>query len=82
MVMAIEQVINLWETTEELCGRLLIAEEGYNLDDATDSVNKLLLIKEEWQFVSDNVGRARPAWRQQQQAGVQAKAAGCARRWL
>jgi hypothetical protein len=49
MVMAIEQVVNLKELTiEELCGRLATAEEGYDLDNATDGVSKLYLTEEEW----------------------------------
>jgi transposase InsO family protein len=47
--MAIEQTVKLRELTiEDLCGRLLTAEEGYGLDDATDGVNQLLLTEEEW----------------------------------
>ena len=77
MVMAIEQVVNLRELTiEELCGRLLTAEEGYNLDDATDGVNKLLLTEEEWAsrqrqrgkgVPGGNVNSGKPAFRRKQQ---------------
>lgn len=49
MVMAIEQTVKLRELTiEDLCGRLLTAEEGYDLDDATDGVNQLRLTEDEW----------------------------------
>uniref|UniRef100_A0ACD5XRG8 Uncharacterized protein n=1 Tax=Avena sativa TaxID=4498 RepID=A0ACD5XRG8_AVESA len=50
VVMAIEQTMNLRELTiEDLTGRLITAEEGYELDDAIDGVNnKLLLSEEEW----------------------------------
>ncbi|KAK1684558.1 hypothetical protein QYE76_045406 [Lolium multiflorum] len=48
MVMAIEQTVNLRTLTiEEVTGRLITAEEGYNLDDVGDGVGKLLLT-EEW----------------------------------
>jgi hypothetical protein len=48
MVMAIEQVVSLRELTiEDLCGRLLTAAEGYDLGEATDGVDKLLLTEEE-----------------------------------
>jgi hypothetical protein len=50
MTMAIEQTVDLRSLTiEDVCGRLLTAEEGYDLDDATDGVgSKLLLTEEEW----------------------------------
>jgi hypothetical protein len=49
MVMAIEQTVNLRELTiEDLTGRLITAEEGYDLDDITDGTSKLLMTKEEW----------------------------------
>jgi hypothetical protein len=49
MVMAIEQTVKLRELTiEDLTGRLIVAEEGYDLDDAADGVKKLLLMEEEW----------------------------------
>jgi broad specificity phosphatase PhoE len=50
MVMAIEQTVDLRELTiEDLTGRLITAEEGYDLDDVVDSVGtKLLLTEEEW----------------------------------
>jgi hypothetical protein len=42
MVMAIEQTVNLRELTiEDLTGRLITAEEGYDLDDITDGTSKL-----------------------------------------
>jgi hypothetical protein len=49
VVMAIEQTVDLRTlTVEDLTGRFTTAEEGYNLDDATDGVGKLLLTEEEW----------------------------------
>jgi hypothetical protein len=50
MVMAVEQTVDLRELTiEDLTGRLITAEEGYDLDDIVDSVGtKLLLTEEEW----------------------------------
>jgi hypothetical protein len=49
MVMAIEQTVNLRTLTiEEVTGRLITAEEGYDLDDVGDGVGKLLLTEEEW----------------------------------
>jgi hypothetical protein len=49
LAMAIEQTVNLRELTiEELTGRFATAEEGYELDDATDGLGKLLLTEEEW----------------------------------
>jgi hypothetical protein len=39
--------VNLRElTSEDLWGHLLTAEEGYDLDDATDGVSKLLMTEE------------------------------------
>jgi hypothetical protein len=49
VAMAIEQTVNLRELTiEELTGRFSTAEEGYELDDITDGVGRLLLTEEEW----------------------------------
>ncbi|KAK1626133.1 hypothetical protein QYE76_000448 [Lolium multiflorum] len=49
MVMAIEQTVDLRTlTVEEVTGRLITAEEGYDLDDVSDGVGKLLLKEEEW----------------------------------
>ncbi|XP_071685359.1 uncharacterized protein [Lolium perenne] len=49
MVMDIEQTVDLKQLTiEDLCGRLLTVEQGYDLDDATDGVGKLLLTEDEW----------------------------------
>jgi hypothetical protein len=51
MVMAIEQTMNLRELTiEDLTGRLITAEEGYDLDDeVSNGLGKLLLTEEEWE---------------------------------
>uniref|UniRef100_A0ACD6A031 Uncharacterized protein n=1 Tax=Avena sativa TaxID=4498 RepID=A0ACD6A031_AVESA len=49
IAMAIEQTVRLRDLTiEELTGRFTTAEEGYELDDATEGVGKLLLTEEEW----------------------------------
>ncbi|XP_071685196.1 uncharacterized protein [Lolium perenne] len=49
VAMAIEQTVVLRDLTiEELTGRFFTVEEGYELDDATDGVGKLLLTEEEW----------------------------------
>ncbi|KAK1613361.1 hypothetical protein QYE76_037034 [Lolium multiflorum] len=50
MAMAIEQTVDLHElTVEDLTGRFITAEEGYELDDEiSDGVGKLLLTEEEW----------------------------------
>ncbi|KAM0826297.1 hypothetical protein ACQ4PT_068956 [Festuca glaucescens] len=49
MVMAIEQTVDLRTLTiEEVTGRLITAEESYDLDDVGDGVGKLLLTEEEW----------------------------------
>jgi hypothetical protein len=49
VAMAIEQTVDLRTlTVEDLTGRFTTAEEGYNLDDTTDGVGKLLLTEEEW----------------------------------
>jgi hypothetical protein len=47
--MTIEQTVNLRELSiKDLCSRLLTNEEGYELDDAVDGVDKLLMTEEQW----------------------------------
>jgi hypothetical protein len=49
MFMAIEQTVDLRSLMiEEVTGRLITTEEGYDLDDVGDGVGKLLLTEEEW----------------------------------
>ena len=65
-MMAIEQGLMI----EELTGRLITAEKGYDHDDTTDGVNKLLLTEEKWvtwqkQRVSYMVGKTLPKPQQQ-----------------
>jgi hypothetical protein len=61
MAMAIEQTVELKTMTiEELCEWLLTTEEGYDLDDATDGVNKLLLTEEEWANRQRQRGQSAP----------------------
>jgi hypothetical protein len=72
LAMAIEHTVDLRTLTiEDLTGRFTTAEEGYELDDVSEGVGKLLLTEEEWaarqrQRGGQPTGKSTPKGKQQQ----------------